>query len=146
MPLDQAWQAGLWALLAALSLPVGCTVGLLASPISQTTIASLMAFGAGALIFAIAIELYGTSVQELRNGESARYELALQSVATIVGAMIYVSLDRFLLHRPTISTSSLNQFGLRGPPPMTRSEWTTAESERDDKYAAASCRRPARAP
>ena len=80
MALTQAWQAGLWALLAALSLPVGCTVGLLSSPISQNTVAACMAFGAGALLFAIAIELYGVSIADLRAGTVARYELALQSM------------------------------------------------------------------
>ena len=55
--------------------------------------------------------------------------------ATVVGAVIYVTMDRFLLHRPTVSTSSLQKFGLRGPAPMSRSEWTAAESERDGKNA-----------
>jgi hypothetical protein len=135
MPLSQAWQAGLWTLLAALSLPVGATVGLLSSPISQQTVAACMAFGAGALIFAIAIELYGAAVSDMRNGQVARYELALQSVATIVGAVIYVSLDKFLLHRPTVGTDSLQKFGLRGPSPMSRNEWLDAEAERSDKCA-----------
>lgn len=135
MPLAQAWQAGLWTLLAALSLPLGACVGLLSSPVSQTNIAACMAFGAGALIFAIAIELYGTSVAEMRSGEAARYELALQSVATIIGAIIYVAMDRFLLHRPTVSTSSLQKFGLRGPSPMSRNEWLDAEAEQNDKCA-----------
>jgi hypothetical protein len=135
MPLSQAWQAGLWTLLAALSLPVGATVGLLAAPISQTTVAACMAFGAGALIFAIAIELYGSSVSEMRSGEAARYELALQSVATIIGAVVYVAMDHFLLHRPTVGTDSLQKFGLRGPSPMSRNEWLDAEAEREDKYA-----------
>ena len=53
----------------------------------------------------------------------------------MVGAVIYVTMDRFLLHRPTVSTSSLQKFGLRGPAPMSRSEWTAAESERDGKNA-----------
>ena len=134
MPLSQAWQAGLWTLLAALSLPVGATVGLLAAPISQTTVAACMAFGAGALIFASAIELYGSSVSEMRSGEAARYELALQSVATIIGAVIYVAMDHFVLHRPTVGTDSLQKFGLRGPSPMSRNEWLDAEEEREDKY------------
>jgi hypothetical protein len=56
-------------------------------------------------------------------------------MATIIGAIIYVSMDRFLLHRPTVGTESLQKFGLRGPSPMSRSEWLDAEAERDDKYA-----------
>jgi zinc transporter ZupT len=129
--IGQATQAGLWGLFAALSLPLGATVGLLASPISQRTVAACMAFGAGALIFAIAIELYGEAVTDLRLGNQGRFELIGLALSTVVGALIYTAIDRFILHRPTVSLNSLSRFGLSGPRPSPRTEWLAADAERE---------------
>ena len=110
MGLDEAWRACLWASLVALALPVGAMIGLLASPISGKTVAACMAFGAGALIFAVAIELYSEAVNELRSGEAGRYELIISSICTVVGACIYTAMDRFLIHRPSVPRNLPSRF------------------------------------
>eukprot|EP01049_Picozoa_sp_SAG25_P005663 SAG25_NODE_394_length_8562_cov_23.502539_4_plen_329_part_00 len=135
MNINAALQALMWGLFAALSLPLGAAVGLLASPITQRTVAACMAFGAGALLFAIAIELYGEAVADLRLPDSStgRFELLGLSLATVIGAIVYTCMDRFLLHRPTVSLNSLGRFGLEGPRASPRPEWTEAvrEAERE---------------
>lgn len=90
-----------------------------------------MAFGAGALMFAIAIELYGEALMDLRSGDQGRFELVGLALSTIVGALFYTAMDRFVLHRPTVSLNSLGHFGLSGPRASPRTEWLSADAERD---------------
>ena len=47
-----------WGAFSALSLPLGASLGLIWQP-SQKVNSSFMAFGAGALLFALSIELFG---------------------------------------------------------------------------------------
>lgn len=86
MGLEEGLQAMLWSGLVAVSLPLGAMAGLLASPVSPRTIAGCMAFGAGALIFAVAIELYSEQIGELRSGGTkyGRWEVVISAIATMV--------------------------------------------------------------
>ena len=54
--MSTALFAGLWGLLAASTLLIGAAVGYLA-PLAQRVIATIMAFGAGVLISALAFDL-----------------------------------------------------------------------------------------
>jgi zinc transporter ZupT len=53
----------IWGLVSAVSLPIGAVVGVTEwTRPSQAVIAALMSFGGGALLYALAIELFGSTV------------------------------------------------------------------------------------
>lgn len=90
---DAAVNIGLialfWGLISAVSLPLGSLCGLYFSP-KKLTISILMAFGAGALLFALSIELFAHSLHYIElHGVQIGY-------ATIVGAIIGGLLFDFL--------------------------------------------------
>jgi len=57
MNMDLIGSALFWGIISAISLPIGALVGLIAKPGRKIT-SALMAFGAGALLFALTIELF----------------------------------------------------------------------------------------
>lgn len=106
---------------SALSLPVGAIIGIVFSPIPHSVTAHAMAFGAGALVYAVSTELFGEALYELKFhrrrsrhghdmnstelhefhecGESCQAEfrdLTIECVAAILGAIAYILLERFL--------------------------------------------------
>jgi len=91
------WAAGIGAL-SALSLPMGSAVGL-AFRFRPLTLALLAAFGAGALIAALSVELVAPNVAALQHGGDASHgDPHLNFTALIVGAslggIIFVVLDQ----------------------------------------------------
>lgn len=109
--------AFLFALLSALSLPLGGFCGWYFHPVNEHTVARLMSFGAGSLLFAVTIELYGATLHEIeaygeKYGEVATipsdyehienklfftyYKMALSLLACIAGAWAYLMFNRKL--------------------------------------------------
>jgi CRP-like cAMP-binding protein len=70
-----------WGLISAVSLPLGALTGLLVKPSRRVT-SALMAFGAGALLFALTIELFS---ETLHYGTEQGNEIVY---AMIIGALI----------------------------------------------------------
>lgn len=83
-------QAGGWGLLAGSALLVGAAVGYLA-PVPRTIIASVMAFGAGVLLSAVAFELIGEAYE--RGG------LWPVVSGAIAGALLYTGCNVLLARR-----------------------------------------------
>mmetsp|Transcript_72882 Transcript_72882/g.144423 ORF Transcript_72882/g.144423 Transcript_72882/m.144423 type:complete len:395 (-) Transcript_72882:532-1716(-) len=110
--MDLWLQALFFGLLSSLSLPVGAILGLVMQPGKRST-ALWMAFGSGALVFAVATQLYGRSLFKLlasspdafegsRNGCAQRCQMHfrninLQNIAGIGGAFLYVALQRLMV-------------------------------------------------
>jgi len=110
--MDLWLQALLFGLLSSLSLPVGAILGLVMRPRKRST-ALWMAFGAGALVFAVATQLYGRSLFKLLASSPDAFEgsrrtcgkrcqlhfrnINLQNIAGIGGAFLYVALQRLML-------------------------------------------------
>lgn len=91
------FTAGAWGALSAVSLILGAIIGIVHPPSEKWT-AALMAFGAGALIEALAIELFGHILHEAE----VRKEKSLVTIAifsAIVGGVIFAELDKFLNSR-----------------------------------------------
>ena len=94
----------LWAVslggLSAVSLPLGSAVGLALRP-SLSTAAVLAAFGAGALIAAVTIELVAPTVQHI--GESGGHAGAaafwILAAGALAGGLLFVAVDRALASR-----------------------------------------------
>ena len=78
-----ALQGLTWGLLSAASLPLGAALGLWGKPSRRLT-SALMAFGGGALLFALAIELFGHALHAASDGEG-RIELDKNGILTITG-------------------------------------------------------------
>jgi len=85
MPEDLALRALFFGLLSALSLPLGAIAAQFWTP-SNRALAALMAFGAGALLSALTIDLVG---EALRKGEF--YPLA---AGCVLGGLLFVGLNQ----------------------------------------------------
>lgn len=102
----ELWQQALgFGLFSALSLPIGAVLGILLSPVSEKVTARWMAFGSGALVFAVATQLYGQALDRLmysaRDGcksdcVSNTRNLLLMIAMGVVGALMYLALNRWL--------------------------------------------------
>lgn len=103
-------QALVFGLLSALSLPIGALCGIFFSPVNARVTAYFMAFGGGALVFAVATELFGDKLSRLEFS-SDRHEhwvgchalckqhfmnLMVQTGAGALGAVMYLLLNRWL--------------------------------------------------
>lgn len=90
------WAVALGAISAA-SLPIGSAVGLLTSP-SARTLGVLAAFGAGALLAALSVELVAPTVEAAAGHEGALPLLTLVGGA-LVGGALFVFLDQLVGER-----------------------------------------------
>ncbi len=86
-------SAGLHAMLAqflaAAALPLGAILGVVAAPVRQDTIAAMNAFGAGALTFALSVQIYGEILLSLSDRTAGAMQVALALGSTIIGAILY---------------------------------------------------------
>lgn len=90
------WIRALWfGIVSAIPLPLGAWLGLMASPVNKKLVASLMGFGAGALLFAVTIELYGDTLHDVDNPKCT-WEAVYCIIFTVVGAGLFVVLNRFV--------------------------------------------------
>jgi len=109
-------EALMYGLFSALSYPIGAALGAILAPISKSVIAKWLAFGSGALVFAVATAIYGDSLFalislsrkygpfdqgcEMVHGTNVCVEkfwgMVQQIVGGIVGAFLYVVLERLI--------------------------------------------------
>eukprot|EP00927_Polykrikos_kofoidii_P052322 TRINITY_DN46102_c0_g1_i1.p1 TRINITY_DN46102_c0_g1~~TRINITY_DN46102_c0_g1_i1.p1 ORF type:complete len:337 (+),score=44.59 TRINITY_DN46102_c0_g1_i1:83-1093(+) len=83
------------SIISGLSLPLGSALGLALSPVSDEVCAGVMAFGGGALLFAVTVELFGHSVFTLKEeGVSECFLMGAKLCGGIVGALLYLVLNR----------------------------------------------------
>jgi zinc transporter ZupT len=105
------FQALGFGLFSAVSLPLGAILGIQMAPVSDKVSARWMAFGSGALVFAVATQLYGAALFRLlyaaRQDEEKHVDCGqvcqerfrnvnLQNAMGVVGALLYVLLNRLL--------------------------------------------------
>jgi len=93
LPWISAW---LWATFSGLSLPIGAILGIWNSPVSDEVCAAWMALGAGALLFAVTVELYGHALRELETGRAGLFEMLATVGGALVGAVFYLAVNRWL--------------------------------------------------
>ncbi|MFC1495045.1 cyclic nucleotide-binding domain-containing protein [Thermodesulfobacteriota bacterium] len=87
----------MWGCISAVSLPIGAVIGLWLSPQRKIT-SALMAFGGGALLFALTIELFAHSLHRSHEGDDLRIILATMTGA-IIGGLLFVLLNQILNNR-----------------------------------------------
>jgi len=88
------WQeALLFGIISSLSLPIGAFLGQWLSPVDDTNVAAIVAFGAGALLFAVTVELYGHALHELAHGSLGYIEMCTTICCAMIGAYLYLWLN-----------------------------------------------------
>jgi len=85
-----------YGLFSAVSFPVGALLGNLLSPVRKDVGASFVAFGAGALLFAVTVEIYGHILADFHQGKSGSTLMWCTIAATFVGAASYLYLNRWM--------------------------------------------------
>jgi len=87
-----------WALatISGLSLPIGAVLGIIFTPVRDEVCAAWMALGAGALLFAVTVELYGHALRELELGRAGLLELIATVIGALLGAFFYLAVNRWL--------------------------------------------------
>ena len=107
-----ALQGLLWGLLSAVSLPLGAALGLWRPPPKRVT-AALMAFGGGALLFALTIELFGHALHAASEGggKITLPGIALAAMAAgAVGGVLFQTLNRMAAPFETVERVGLSQY------------------------------------
>lgn len=92
-PWMNAWMLGT---ISGLSLPLGALLGIYFSPVRDEVCASWMALGAGSLLFAVTVELYGHALRELEMGRAGLLEMFATVVGALCGALFYLWVNRLL--------------------------------------------------
>jgi CRP-like cAMP-binding protein len=96
--MDTAYSIGItalmWGLISAVSLPIGSVIGLWTKPAQKVT-SSLMAFGGGALLFALTIELFAHSLH-ISNYEQDKMIILSTVLGAVFGGLIFEGLNRIL--------------------------------------------------
>lgn len=107
-----ATEALVWGLFSAVSLPLGALLGLLWRPGSRIS-SAFMAFGAGALLFALTIELLGHVPHYVE--EHGHTALLVAAVGAVLGGVIFDVLNQLLNNRGAFlrNLSNAKQFVAR---------------------------------
>jgi len=84
----------MWGLISAVSLPLGAVIGLWSNPPRKVT-SSLMAFGGGALLFALTIELFAHSLHSSENVNDVRIIISTMTGA-VLGGILFELLNQIL--------------------------------------------------
>jgi hypothetical protein len=93
----ETWQhAAILATISGLTLPFGAILGIILSPVRDVVSAAWVAFGAGALLFAVTVELYGHALRELEIGRTGIYEMVGTIGGAFIGALFYLAVNRWL--------------------------------------------------
>ena len=92
-----ALVALMWGCISAVSLPIGAFMGTWLKPPQKVT-SSLMAFGGGALLFALTIELFAHSLHQSHEGHDVWIVLAT-IIGALIGGLVFESFNQFLSNR-----------------------------------------------
>ena len=94
MPFNLMKIALFWGIVSAVSLPLGAWIGLVAKPGRKIT-SALMAFGAGALLFALTLELFA---QALEHAHEHGKGIILVTIAAAMAGGLFFDLLNLLLN------------------------------------------------
>jgi zinc transporter ZupT len=93
MNIDLIRIAFFWGLISAISLPLGALLGLLTHPSRKVT-SALMAFGAGALLFALTIELFSEALHHA--AEYGNRIIYITIAGALAGGLLFDLLNQML--------------------------------------------------
>jgi CRP-like cAMP-binding protein len=94
------WHLGLtafgWGALSAISLPLGAVLGLWLRPGRRVT-SAMMAFGGGALLFALSLELFGVALHHV--DQHGKMSIVVMIAGAILGGGLFDLLNQILNNR-----------------------------------------------
>jgi zinc transporter ZupT len=93
------WTAFFYGLLSGASFPLGALLGIFFAPVSPYVVALIVAFGAGALLFAVTVELYGEQLKHLEehnHHHEGVVEVGICLTMAFVGSLVYIALNRYV--------------------------------------------------
>jgi len=92
------WKACFYGFCSSASLPLGAAMGLWAHPVDPKQCALIVAFGAGALIFAVSTELYAEALRHVEEDPSnfAVAEIATSMTCAVLGAVSFTLMNEKL--------------------------------------------------
>mmetsp|Transcript_60417 Transcript_60417/g.107660 ORF Transcript_60417/g.107660 Transcript_60417/m.107660 type:complete len:371 (+) Transcript_60417:70-1182(+) len=91
-----ALKAFYLGVLSGISMPIGVVLGILFTPVSDHVCGGILAFGGGALLFAVTISIYGKTLKEYSDGRIGELESVLSVISGLVGAYFYLAVSRWL--------------------------------------------------
>lgn len=94
--MNPAVYALVFGIVSGTSLPIGASLGIYFSPVNNKTCALMMAFGAGALLFAVTVELYGHALREVAKGRLGLFEMFTTIFGALAGAALYLTINKWL--------------------------------------------------
>jgi len=114
-----AMYALVFGMVSGSSLPLASVLGIWLSPVSDKTCALMMAFGAGALLFAVTVELYGHMLHEVAVGNVGLYEIFTTIFGALAGAAFYLTINQaledYLMHDDLVETAELVEPEMKTP-------------------------------
>lgn len=96
MGMHPATYAFVFAIFSGISLPIGAGLGIYFSPVKDKVCALMMAFGAGCLLFAVTVELYGHALHQVAAGHLGLPEMFTTILGALCGGAFYLSINQWL--------------------------------------------------
>jgi len=96
MGMHPAMYAWVFATLSGASLPLAAFLGVQFSPVKDKVCALMMAFGAGALLFAVTVELYGHALHQVASGDLGLHEMFTTIAGALCGGAFYLTVNQWL--------------------------------------------------
>lgn len=87
-------QALMWGVLSSISLPLGAAIGVFTKPVQKVT-SSVMAFGGGAMLFALTIELFGHTLHVAKEKHD-KWIVLMIVFGALLGGLLFEILNRML--------------------------------------------------
>jgi len=94
--MNPAVYALVFGILSGSSLPLASWLGIKLAPVSDKTCSMMMAFGAGALLFAVTVELFAHSLHHVKIGRMGLHEMMITIAGAFLGASFYLWINQWL--------------------------------------------------
>jgi hypothetical protein len=123
----EVYVAFFYGLLSAISFPIGSVLGIALSPVSPYVVALIIAFGAGSLLFAVTVELYGEQLKHLEehgHHHEGVVEVGICLTMAFVGSLVYIALNRYV---EGMAEADLEEDGKEGGDASTTKALESAE-------------------
>lgn len=123
----EVYDAFFYGLLSAISFPLGSILGIWCSPVSPFVVSMIIAFGAGSLLFAVTVELYGEQLKHLEehnHHQEGVIEVGVCLGMAMIGALIYIMLNRYV---ESLSEGGEHESAEGGAPALQNAEHGASE-------------------
>jgi len=116
-------RAGVLCGMSQLSIPMGAALGIYLAPVKESVTARWMAFGAGALVFVVATDLFGETLHSLMRASEEEegcnercmlqfWKLLAQVVCCVIGAVAFVQLNKLVEYFAASSVESAREINV----------------------------------